>query len=269
MNKQQLSIIILFLIIIVILTYLYITPTSRYEMFANGDNDGNDDNDIKKNSSPLMKEYSKEFTEFKSFLDRYKTLDIPITINNVGGICDNWENYDESKYALDGNKCLLLPGKSLRQCLVNDKLTSCNNYYRDGLIDKSNEIDTDDIYDIFLSQVDNKYNYINEDLEKRADRINKILDTVIQKRNMENQQLYFIEYNDMNVNDKKTYLDKTTDDFNKLDNDLLINQVNFSNTIKKNKKDEINYLFYYNILKYIIYITIIVGILNLMFSNIL
>lgn len=269
MNNEQVKILLFFIILIILIlliTFFYRGCNSQ-ESFADlsNDQDGQDNPDV----PDVSTEFKNEYNTFKNYLNRFSNIDIPVTLNNTGAICSDWGDYEGGKYAADGNRCLVLPGKSIRQCLIGNKTTSCANYYRSGSIDDFNALEIDNIYDVFMSRVNAKSELIMKKLNNKVTEIDKYLDTLIDKKNIENQQAYFIDYNDLNVQDKKKYLDKTTTDFNKLDNDIMVNQVNFSNTVEKNKKEEKENNFYYNVMKYIFYTILVVAIANLLFSDIL
>jgi hypothetical protein len=267
MNSQQVSIIVLFLTIIVIITYFYTHGLS----FPMGNSNSNIENyqNEEEQQPAFMKQYSTVVKDFQKVLDKYKSLDIPITITNNGVLCQDWGTYADGKYSRDGNKCLVMPNKTLRQCMVYDNLSSCSSYYKDGTIDELNKIPTDEIFSAFVARMQTSTDTIDKTISSRLEKINPVLDNLINQKNIENQQQYFINYNDGNVNDKKTMLDKTTQEFDKEDNEIRINQVNFSNLLQKNKKDEADNEFYYKILKYIFYAIIITAIANLLFSDIL
>ena len=132
-----------------------------------------------------------------------------------------------------------------------------------------NYVHYDNLASQFYKQTQNA-RAVRDDYEKRIiEELNKIIDSVIEKRNTENQQLYFMEYNDVNVSDKQKYLDKATVQFNKVENDFLLNQSNFINMLNQNKKEEKENNLFYNILKYIVISIIVLAIINLIISEIL
>ena len=84
---------------------------------------------------------------------------------------------------------------------------------------------------------------------------------------MENQQLYFIEYNDSNLNDKKKLIDNSKDEFEKVENDLNINKMNFSIFLDQNNNNDSITNLYYKIIYGLIIFIIVIGILNFLFSE--
>ena len=84
---------------------------------------------------------------------------------------------------------------------------------------------------------------------------------------MENQQLYFIEYNDSNLNDKKKLIDNSKDEFEKVENDLNINKMNFSIFLDQNNNNDSITNVYYKIIYGLIIFIIVIGVLNLLFSE--
>ena len=95
-----------------------------------------------------------------------------------------------------------------------------------------------------------------------------ILTDYISKRNLENQQLYFIKYNEYNLDDKQKMIDKTNKEFEKTENDVNINKIQFQQVADQNTLNDTKKAKYYNYSFYLIIFIIIVGFLNFMFSKI-
>ena len=204
-----------------------------------------------------------------NIIDKYKTIDAPITVNNNGTMCENWNMYDNGKYKADGNSCIKLDGKGNRKCLNNNILVSCNNYFKDGKINNLNSINIKEIFDSA------KYNMlidtakITEELYMKKNDIDIVLNDLIAKRNLENQQLYFIDYNNNNLDDKKKIFNKYNEDFEKSENEVNINKIQFQQFLETNQSMTENKNKYYNYMIWIIILIFIVGILNFLFTEIL
>ena len=206
--------------------------------------------------------------ELKQNLTKYAVIDIPININNKGKICATWGNYKNSMYNSFKNNCLIL-NNSNRTCLNdNGGLSSCNNLYRDGYINKISKIDVSNILNTLEQKIIETVLNKNIKLDTKKQELNTLITDIINKRNLESQQLYFIKNNEYNINDKQHNINNVN---NKLDNastTVNINQLNFAtfNENKKNIEDSIN--FYYKCVVGLLITIIIIVVVNILFSNV-
>jgi hypothetical protein len=224
----------------------------------------NDINDIE--TKTKMINY---FIEFQTMLKKADDMDAPISINNNGNDCDNWNEYDNGKYNDKKNNCIKPEGSTIRQCLINNRLTSCSKYYKDGRVEELSKVNTNDIMDNMINNtiVDLKEKQI--ELTNKTNDIDSILNELISQRNLENQQLFFVDYNTNNLEDKKTLYEKTNKEFERTENDVNINKIQFQDFLVKKEiigKQLDNYYYY---TKWLIIFLIIVGLFNFMFSDIL
>ena len=208
-------------------------------------------------------------TSLTTLLNKYKYIDAPISINNNGTMCDNWGSYNNGEYSSSLNSCLNMDfqGQYNRTCLSNNNLVSCSNYYNDGEIENLNNINTDELvnnakYNIYLG-----LNEINTNVNKAHVDMTTVLTDYISKRNLENQQKYFIRYNEYNLEDKKKIMNKSSKEFEKTENDININKIQFQQTVEQNNYNEAKKNKYYNYIFYTVILIIIVGLLNFMFSK--
>ena len=174
-----------------------------------------------------------------------------------------------TKYVILGviiNQCLIVQGQ--RSCLTNSNLVSCSKYYDDN-INSLNKIDTNKILNYVKNKILIDYDNVNKTIIEKNKNIYGILKNLIDKRNLENQQLYFIEYNDSNLNDKKKLVNKSTDELEKAENEFNLNQLNFSIFLDQNNNNDNKTNLYYKIIIGIIISIIIMGILNFIFSELL
>tara|TARA_B110000305_G_C19281335_1_gene559419 strand:+ start:131 stop:1042 length:912 start_codon:yes stop_codon:yes gene_type:complete len=212
-------------------------------------------------------------TDLQKLLKKTETMDVAISINNNGNICDEWGMYSDGKYKYNNNNCIKINNSNKRRCLSNNILTSCSNYYKDdeqgNNIDKMLKIDTEEIMDRVKYNTFTALKITKSELSKYNDDIDNVLSDLISKRNLENQQLYFINYNNNNLNDKQNLFDKTNKEFEKAENDVNINKIQFQEFLEKkeilNKKN--NSYYYY--VKILIILLIVVGLFNFMFTELL
>ncbi len=241
---------------------------SLNELKLDNELESNDINDIEVKTKLIN-----YLTDLQKLLKKTETMDVAISINNNGNICDDWGMYSDGKYKYNNNNCIKINNSNKRRCLSNNILTSCSNYYKDdeqgNNIDKMLKIDTEEIMDRVKYNTFTGFKITRSELSKYNDDIDNVLSDLISKRNLENQQLYFIDYNNNNLNDKKNLFDKTNKEFEKAENDVNINKIQFHEFLEKkeilNKKN--NSYYYY--VKILIILLIVVGLFNFMFTELL
>lgn len=214
---------------------------------------------------------STSLKELQSGLERFSYLDAPISINDNGQTCMPWDNYNNGKYKANENHCIVPDNTSnKRKCLsATGLLSSCNNFYSDGYIEKMNTINITPIIDKAKAQILFNLGNTNIDLASKNEEIDKLITTLITQRNLENQQLYFIKYNTDNIEDKQKNIDKINKEVIDKQTELNLNQVAFSQFLENNTVNEQRSTLYYKITIGLIITITILGILNLLFSNIL
>lgn len=258
LTKEQICIYIIFLILIIIIVLKY-NYNYVYDYYAN----------LEPFTTTQDQQSAIDAIDIMSKLlfNKYNNLNIPINIANNNAICDVWgaKNIENA----NNNNCIKLPNSNDMQCLNNNSITSCSNYYQDGVINNYN----DNSANIELLKtavktyvVNNTLSTVN-DLEAKNNDITIILNNLIAKRNLENQQTNFLKYNTNNIDDKNKQLIKSSDEFEKLENKININNANFSQTISNNTNIDNKKNTYYNIIIVLIVLLIIIGVLNILFSN--
>ena len=291
LTSIQIVLYLLFIISILLISYYY-TSTLNYNTNTKKSNQTNqtntregftDDTNVANDAlkSEIMLELNKlniidvitqnkiftYITSLSTLLNKYSNIDAPISINNNGKICDAWGNYSNGVYNSSLNTCINIPGQTSRTCLNNNTLVSCSKYYSDGKIESLININTNDLvnnakYNIYLG-----VNEINTNINKANTDMTTILTDYISKRNLENQQKYFIKYNEYNLEDKKKIINKTNQEFEKTENDINISKINFHQTVAQNNQNDAKKNEYYNYIFYTVILIITVGILNFMFSK--
>jgi ribosomal protein S8 len=207
-------------------------------------------------------------TDLQMGLQRFSYLDAPISIDDNGQTCMQWGNYDNGQYRASDNACMITDTE--RKCLsTNGILTLCNNLYKDGYLERMNSIDIQPL--LKSSQTEIMYNLgtTTLDTSEKNNSIDKVIDDLITKRNLEIQQKYFIEYNTDNLDEKQKNIEKITKELANKQTDVNLNQAAFSQFLQTNSNnDRINGL-YFKIFIGLIICIIIILILNVLFSNIL
>ena len=195
-------------------------------------------------------------------LEKYKNIDPTITINNNGYICENWDMYNNGKYKSDNNSCIKIDNKGSPKCLELNNPVSCSKYYSDGKIDKLTNINIKDIIDSAKYNIILELGNIKEDFNKKEIEINKLVNELISKRNLENSQLYFIDNNNSNLDDKKQIYEQNNKDFTILENDVNMNQIHFKKSLSQSRIMSVDKDKYFNYIIWLIILLCVVGLFN-------
>ena len=283
LTSFQIGIYIIFIIFIIIISEYYTTTTtptttltkttnqSKKEEFTVEDDTIKSDvikelNNLNISDLGIQNNVASNILSFNTILNKYKVLDVPININNKGTICDKWGMYSNGKYRDHNNNCINI--KNDNQCYKNGILESCSNYYNDAMYKLMN-LNTEEMlqklkYNIFSNIIN-----INNIINNKNDEANKLINEIKIKYNLEIQQKYFIDYNNKNLDSKKILIDKTSKNFEKTENDVNINKIEFQQFLKMNKKISEQNASYYSYIIYLIVSIIIVGLLNFFFTELL
>ena len=241
LTSFQIGIYIIFIILIIIISEYYTnidTNYSKKEEFTVQEDRLRADvisqlNNLNITDIGIQGNVAGNILAFNTILNKYKVLDVPININNTGTICDNWGMYSNGKYRERNNNCINIQNDN--KCLKNGILASCSNYYND-VMNNLMMLNTDEMlqkikYNIFVN-----IGTINNTINSKNELANKLINELKIKRNSEIQQTYFIDYNNKNIGSKKILIDKTNKNFEKTENDVNINKIEFQQFLKMNKK---------------------------------
>ena len=261
LSREHILFYFIFILCISLITFYYIKNynSNIYENFyfeTNNTNYLNQFNDSEISNIKLKNEINNNLNSITTILNKYSVLDPAININNTGNICDN---------TLLNNCKIKDPNNTTDYtCLNNGIDASCSNYF-DNTIKKLINIDISSLRtrdNIILHSLQLIKNIKNQNNE-----IKLILDSLLDKINIKDQQKMFINYNIANLNDKKTLVNKTTEIYEKNENDININEINFKNFVSKNNNNISKINLYYKILIGIIITIIIIGVFNLFISD--
>ena len=194
-----------------------------------------------------------------NLLSRYSQIDPALNITNNGILCDNILN----------NNCSIVEGSQSNdpQCLINNVLTSCSSFYKDGTLNQYSNIDISQLQTTTRDRILIDCNNISNTLSTQDIEINNSLNNLTDKLDLLSQQKFFITYNTNNLNDKQQIIDKEKKEFDEKQSNFSINKLNFSKNLADNNSSDIKLTLYYNIILVLIIVIIIVGVLNLFFSN--
>jgi len=202
--------------------------------------------------------------------NRFSVIDPAISINNNETICDNWNTYNNNEFASSLNTCKIIEGSESNQpqCLNNNILTSCSNFFQDGTINKYSNIDIQTLKTNTMDKILADCKDLIIHIATQSAVIDSVLNLLIGKLDLEKQQMGFIKYNTANLDDKQKLIDKTTKEFEKDENEVNINKVNFSRILASNSSNDAKSSLYYNIIVGLLITIIVLGVLYILFSNI-
>lgn len=216
-------------------------------------------------TNPIIKQ---TLTELKNAMSRFSDLDAPIVMNDDGNICSAWGDYNNGQYRMNDNMCIVLDGN--RKCLSgNNILTTCDNIYKDDYINKMNVIDIQPLLDSTKVEIMNNQQGIKADIEVKSKNMDEKINELMVKKELEAQQKFFINNNQMYLEDKKKNISRIEKELDKQYNDVSINQTGFSQFLQDNTSNENINAIYRKALWILIIAIIVVCVLNFLFSDIL
>jgi len=226
--------------------------------------------------------------DLQTGLQRFSNLDAPISINDSGNICTGWGNYNNGKYRANDNNCVIVDNinsssnpnsnpnsnpsntNNIRKCLNSTGgLSTCNNLYSDGYINRMNNLSTQPLLEQTQSEIIYNINNTKMDLDSKSTVIDGFINDLVTKRNLENQQLYFINYNTDNLQEKQLNMDKINTEVANKKTELNLNQASFSQFLNNNNNNENLKNIYYKVATGLVISIFVVGMMNVFFSNLL
>jgi len=206
----------------------------------------------------------------KQLLDRYTTLDIPITVNDNGKLCSSWGSYKNGEYYNESNNFLIIDNSNSYKCLDDNGIpNSCNKLYTDNYINNWSKLNYNTLLDITVNGLISNVAIINSQINKMNQEADNIINKYADMNSLQMQQLDIISNIKTNMEDKKRIMEENKQKLSEKQNDTNLNQNNFSKFMEDlNNKESWNSIYYRVIIGLIITI-IVLGILNFLFSNIL
>lgn len=252
--KNQLIFFFIFIILICIITYFNIKKKTINELFTGLELQFSN-TDI---SDSIIKDlFNAEIITYNNIINKYTNIDPGLNVNNNGKLCDKKNT---------PNNCKINTNTNDYKCLVFDELTSCSKLFSDGKINSHSTININVIKDSLRSNIIRNSQKIISDMEKKKNEIDNVLNTLIEKTYLKNQQEEFVRNNNNNLSDKKKTLISTTKDYEKNENDVFVNQYNFKNYLIQNEINNDKLTLYRNIM-YGFIITIIIVLVMFFFVS--
>ena len=296
LSREQLLCYFIFILCISLITFYYIRNGTHgknklFENFETKINNPTNNNLLPFNDNEISNISAKNsindrMSTLASIFNNYKTLDPAITTNNKGLMCESWAGYNvnanttntmntsvtsntNNPYNSSLNNCLLVNNSNSTdpQCLSENVLTSCSNFFNDGYINKLTSVDINILQKNTREKIISNSMQLIKTLEKQSGEIDSILNILLDKLKLEQQQIYFIKYNTGNLDYKTKLVNKSTEEYEKNENNINVNQVNFSNLLSKNNNNINKINFYYKVIIGIIITIIVVLVLNIFMSS--
>ena len=183
-----------------------------YNSNGNGNGNGNYLSAFNNSEIPNVSARNALNTQLESvntIFDKYGILDSSITVNNNGVICDSWDNYSvnantsntmnipntpnslnataSNPYDSSLNSCKPVQGSNTsdEQCLSNNMLTSCSNYFTDGKLNKLITIDLKTLKNNTRDRIIRNIGQLFSTLDTQSNKIDSVLNTLLDKLKLE------------------------------------------------------------------------------------
>lgn len=202
-------------------------------------------------------------SKLKHFMDKYKKLQVPINVDDNGVICNNWANDPKERYSnVNNNYCQLSGTKAY--CLNNKSdLTTCNKLYNQE-IQRMAIVDTDSLINGGFSKLKIELSRMERDIERKRIDLDDTLDRLVSKKNIINQQKFFIKQNGNRLSESKNIRNEINDDFHKAKNEYEMSKFHSGEAKKEintlhNSNTTLNWVIFS--LSIILIILVIIGLL--------
>jgi hypothetical protein len=250
--KNQILILCIFIICIGLITYFYI-KNKNYENFDNSNLTEFDDVQIP--NLKVKTAINSQLIDFNTIINKYSQINPFITATSDGKLCD-------SSSTLTPNFCEInsSSGSNNPTCLLNGLSASCSKLFSDGYLNNISNIDLNSLTSSTQSNIISASTLLIEDINDKNATINDILDKILAKLELQSQQKFIKNNTADTINNKKIILKNTTNEFEKLENDVFINQYNFQNYLTQNNNNNKKIALYRNILYGLVIAIIVVGI---------
>jgi len=267
MNDYSYNIVILVIFTTVIILYINydLKVFSQIEQFQNRLEDL-DTNDIAltENLAPSSTYViDQRLSKLKHFMDKYKKLQIPINIDDNGVICNNWANDPKERYSnMNDNYCQLSGTKAY--CLNNkNDLSTCNKLYSTE-IQKMATVNTDGLINGGFIKLKFELSRMERDIERKRIDVDDTLDRLVGKKNIINQQKFFIKQNGNRLSESKNVRKEIDDDYHKATNEFEMSKFHSGEAKKEintlhNSNATLNWVIFS--LSVILVILVIIGLL--------
>jgi hypothetical protein len=213
---------------------------------------------------------SEKVDNLQNLLDRYSTLDPPITITDSGNQCQMWNNYANGKYRFNQNTCLSIDNSASYKCISSTgSLETCDKMYQDGYINSKNKINNKPLVDGAINKITNALNSNNSELSFMDQEANKLINELSDRSKIQFQQIDIIKHNEENIQEKSEIINENNKKMSSKQNETNLNQLSFTHFINGIQYNDSLTKIYYKVFIVLIILVILIGFINFLFSNIL
>lgn len=260
-TENQILLLLIFILCIGLITY-YCDKRENIENFYDSNLSIFSDSDIPNVS--IKTSINSQIVDYNRIMNRYSKINPAINADNNGKLCDTSgsSNLCEIKTGLPNTGLPNATASAINypQCAVNGINSSCSKLFIDGYINNNSTIDLNSFINSLQSKIISESKLLIEDITYRNATINDTLHLLLNKQDLINQQSFTKSINDDILSSKKNELESTTKNFEKNENDVIINQYNFKNFLTQNNNNNKTIALYRNILYGLIITIIVVGI---------
>ena len=258
-KNQLLLLLCIFIIFISLIIYFYINKKKNNENFVNSNVINFSLSDFNDDQAPdviqLQTAINNQLGDFNTKINRYSVINPFITVNSDGKLCDTSTQTNLNFCEIHSSS-----GNNEPTCLINGLPSSCNKLFSDGYINTISNMDLNSLTNGTHSTIISKSALLINDINDRRKSIDNTLSIILSKIELQNQQEFVVNNTADTIDSKKTILQNTTDDFEKLENDVFINQYNFQNYLIQNNNNNKKIALYRSILYGLVIAIIVTGI---------
>mgnify|MGYP003982714833 FL=1 len=224
-NSYNIVILIIFTTVLTLYVNYDIKLFNKMEQFQN-ELSNIDTNDIpltENLTTPNNYILDQRLDKLKHFMNKFHKLIIPINVDDNGILCNNWANDPKERNSNLNNNYCQLNGKQA-YCLNNkNDIMTCNKLYNKE-IQRMATIDTDSLINSEINKLKFELDRMNKDIERKRIDLDDTLERLVSKKNIINQQKFFVKQNSNRLSESKNVRDKINDDLHHVVNEYEISK---------------------------------------------
>jgi len=250
--KNQSLLLCIFILSFSLITYIYIKNQNN-ENFDNSNLSNFDDGQIP--NITIKTAVNSQISDFNTTLNKYALINPFITVDSNGALCDVTTTPNLNFCKIDSSS-----NNNDPTCLVHGLHSSCNKLFSDGYLNNVSNMDLNSLTNGMQANIINACTLLIKDINDRKTTIDNTLNKILDKIELKNQQDFISNNTADTINSKKLILQNTTDKFEKLENEVFINQYNFQNYLIQNNNNNKKITLYRNIVYGLVIAIIVIGI---------
>jgi len=209
---------------------------------------------------------SKRRDKLMLFLKKIEQLDVPINVDDLGLVCNDWSNDPKKRFPNKGNMCQII--KDDAYC-VNAKggLNTCNKLYNEEIRNLA-KVDIKSIVDPAFNKLMIEFRNIDKDISKKQIDLDDTLNRLISKKNIIEQQKFFMKRNSVQVNESKNISNDIANKYDEYNNNYHISKTESKNLKELIKNQDMENERFLKIIYGIVIIIILLVIFSLLLTRI-